>query len=354
MGDIRDDINAAFEASDTQETPAAPEPTPTPEVEAAPVEGPGAPNQPIGQDREERSRDDRGRFAPKAVAAPPEPTPTKAVAPEPKVAAEPVKAPQSWKAHARELVAKLPPEFKPILEEVNRRDREIETAMRESAESRQVSQRFREAVAPFEYALRSSGTDPFQAFQTMMRSTMVLANGAPGDKVDLVADVIQRYGVDLGMLANRLEGKVTPQQVSPDQYRDPRVDALLSQVEQARAQRSEVLNQEAARMIGEVQNEEFFADVRDAMADILEVSAKRGVAMTPREAYNRAVWADPHVAEVLQQRQAAKQAGNLGSTQRAAAAASSVRGSPAVANTGTQSVNLRGDIEAALERLRDR
>jgi hypothetical protein len=112
---------------------------------------------------------------------------------------------------------------------------------------------------------------------------------------------------------------------------------------------------EAQRLISEIQGEEFFADVKDAMADILEVAAKRGVAMTPKEAYNRAVWADPHVAEVLQQRQAAQRAGNPnGSTQRAAAAAASIKASPAVAGPATQPGTLRGDVEAALERLSGR
>jgi hypothetical protein len=183
---------------------------------------------------------------------------------------------------------------------------------------------------------------------------MALSSGAPGTKAGIVANLIRHYGVDINQLASVLEGQPLPQESRQEPVRDPRVDQLLAQVEQAKAQRQQVLMGEAQRLIGEVQDQEFFTDVKDAMADILEIAAKRGVAMTPKEAYNRAVWADPHVAGVLQQRQAAKQAGNRnGSTQRAQAAAASIKGSPSVGVASTQAGSLRGDIEASIERLRD-
>jgi hypothetical protein len=259
-----------------------------------------------------------------------------------------VKPPQSWKPTIREKFATLPPE---VQQEVIRREREVEQTQREAAQYRQEASRFRETIAPFQHML--GGADPHQVVGQFLQTGMALASGAPGTKAGIVANLIRHYGVDINLLASTLEGQPLPQEAQQAPYRDPRVDQLLSQVEQAKAQRQQSLAVEAQRLIGEIQGEEFFADVKDAMADILEVAAKRGVAMTPREAYNRAVWADPHVAEVLQQRQAARQAGTQGATRKAAAAASSVRGSPAVAATATQPGNLRGDIEAAMDRLRD-
>jgi hypothetical protein len=261
-----------------------------------------------------------------------------------------MKAPQSWKPTIREHFAKLPPE---VQQEVIRREREVEQTQRESAQYRQEATRFRETIAPFEHMIRAEGADPYKTVGGLMQTAMALASGAPGTKAGIVANLIRHYGVDINQLAGVLEGQ--PVQQEPQPYRDPRVDQLLAQVEQAKSQRQEALASEAQRLIMEIQGEEFFGDVKDAMADILEIAAKRGVAMTPKEAYNRAVWADPRVAEVLQQRQAAKQAGNPnGSTLRSVAAASSVRGSPAVAAGATQPQSLRGDVEAALEKLAGR
>jgi hypothetical protein len=360
--DLRADIDAAFASE------AAPEPTSTPEVspdlgtpEPSPEpQGLAAPETPIGEPQETaaeaRARDEKGRFA-KAqadAAAKPLEAPAKPVTPQTGTPTPPVvdvRAPQSWKPTIREKFAALPAE---VQQEVIRREREIATTMQESAEARQGYQRFRETLAPFEHMIRSGGADPYQTVGSLMQTAMALQTGAPGNKAGIVANLIRHYGVDLNLLASTLEGQpVAPQEQQP--YRDPRVDQLMAQVEQARSYKQQQLAQEATRLIGEIQGEEFFADVKDAMADILEVAAKRDVAMTPKEAYNRAVWADPHVAEVLQQRQAAKQAGNrIGSTQRAQAAAASIKGSPAVGGAPTQSGSLRGDIEAAADALRDR
>ena len=362
--DLRADIIAAFDAA-SEPTPATDTPSPAPErVESAPSVTPDAPvasHEPIGEPQETpeqaRARDEKGRFAKAqaAAAAPPveapvaSPTPPVDVAPKPTI--EAVKPPQSWRPNVREKFAALPPE---VQQEVIRREREVEQTQRESAEARQGYQRFRETLAPFEHMIRAGGADPYQTVGSLMQTAMALQSGAPGNKAGIVANLIRHYGVDLNLLASTLEGQPVPQEAQAP-YRDPRVDQLLGQVEQARSYKQQQLAQEATRLIGEIQGEEFFGDVKDAMADILEIAAKRGVAMTPKEAYNRAVWADPHVAEVLQQRQAAKQAATPnGATQRAAAAAASIKASPAVAGAVTQPGNMRGDIEAALERLSGR
>ena len=363
--DLRADLDAAFDAASdptpaTDTAPAAPE-----RVESAPSvtpDAPAIPEEPIGTPpetaQEARARDEKGRFAPKLGGEPAKPqeapvassTAPVQVPEAPKPTIEPVKAPQSWRPNVREKFAALPPE---VQQEVIRREREVEQTQRESAEARQGYQRFRETLAPFEHMIRAEGADPYRTVGNLMQTAMALQSGAPGTKAGIVANLIKHYGVDLNALAATLEGQPVAQQ-EQQPYRDPRVDQLLSQVEQARSYKQQQLAQEAQRLIGEIQGEEFFGDVKDAMADILEVAAKRGVAMTPREAYNRAVWADPHVAEVLQQRQAAKLARTPnGATQRAQAAAASIKGSPAVAGGATQPGNLRGDVEAAIERLRD-
>ena len=319
--DLRADISAAFDAA-PEPTPATDTPAPAPErVESSPV-GASSPPEPVETPvgkapetaAEARARDEKGRFAkaqadaaappveaPVASPTPPVDVPKPVEAPKPPV--ETIKAPQSWRPNVREKFNALPPE---VQQEVIRREREVEQTQRESAEARQGYQRFREVMAPFEHMVRAEGSDPYRTVGSLMQTAMALQSGAPRTKAQIVANLIQHYGVDLNSLAATLEGQPVPEtQAQP--YRDPRVDELLGQVQQAKAVKQQQMAAEAQRLIGEIQGEEFFGDVKDAMADILEIAAKRGVAMTPREAYNRAVWADPHVAEVLQQRQAAAQ-----------------------------------------------
>jgi hypothetical protein len=126
------------------------------------------------------------------------------------------------------------------------------------------------------------------------------------------------------------------------------VDELLQTVEQAKAQRDQQLASQAQESLKDIENQEYFWDVKDDMADLLDLAANRNLALTPLEAYNRAVMMHPEISKVLQQRQAAQAAVNPnGSTQRARAAASSPRASPTAPAPSGGDRNLRDELSAA-------
>jgi hypothetical protein len=355
---LREDIAAAMEAV---EKPAEPVTEPTP-AEVVPSEPIG------GKADEEKPRDDKGRFASKIgdkpaekqkeLALPPveaktEPPPTEAKPPEeaPKPV-EPerpkVRAPASWKPTAREGWDKLPPD---VQQEVIRREREISHTLNETAEARQTHQKFKETIAPYEAMIRADGGEPIQAVGTLLRTAAALATGAAPMRAQIIANLITTYGVDIPTLGELLSGQspqqvVQPQYQQPDprQFRDPRLDALLEQ-------QSVRVQQQAADALGEIEQEEFFDDVRQDMADLLEVASRRGVALSARDAYNRAVALHPDVSRVLEQRRAAA---TQGATQRAMAASSSVRAQPATGPTVQSGGTLRDDLEAAFEKLQSR
>jgi hypothetical protein len=108
---------------------------------------------------------------------------------------------------------------------------------------------------------------------------------------------------------------------------------------------------EAAKSVQEVAQEEFFEDVRQDMADLIEVAQRRGVALTLKDAYTRAVGLHPEISKVVSQRAAAAARTPAGATQRARAASSSVRSSPAVQPKGDREVghDMRADLEAAMD-----
>ena len=94
---------------------------------------------------------------------------------------------------------------------------------------------------------------------------------------------------------------------------------------------------------------EFMDDVRDAMADLIEL----GHAKSLEDAYQSAIWANPATRQILLTREAQQRAAVK--TNRAVAArraSSSVRGAPSVpgaASTGATGGNLRDTISAAID-----
>lgn len=352
MSDITSDIRAAI--TTVSEEP-APAPVETPAPEAAPP--PDAEVQAVTPSTDEdkakgegRPRGPDGKFLPKegepvaaAPTAPTEPAKEAApVAPEVKVP----KAPQSWKPAAREEWAKAPPA---IREEVLRREAEVQRVMQESSEARQGFQRVKEAIQPFEQMIRTEGGEPVQAIQGLLQTAYALRTAPPQHKAQMIANMVRsflpgREGLEL-LDAALTPGAAQPQMAQPQMpqqpMRDPRVDQMLA----AQQQQAQLRAQTA---LAEVQGEEFFEDVREDMADIIEAGRKRGLDIDLRSAYNRAVRVNPDVAKVIEQREAAQRATQNGATQRKAAA-TSVRSNPASPPVGGNEKDLREIIRAQME-----
>jgi hypothetical protein len=239
--------------------------------------------------------------------------------------------------------------------EVYRRERESERAVHESATARQVStyvQRLQQQFAP---ALHAEGVDALTASANLMQLASRLRYGTPVEKAQLAAQIVTNYGVDVVALAAALDGQQVAGQRNPQQamtYQDPRVDQLLSQLQQAQVDRTTQVQQRAVSDVESFgKNKEFFEDVREDMGDLMELLAKRGVDMTLDQAYERACSMNPEIAKVIAARGAARTVGNGNSSiQRARAAASSVRGTPNQSSTPAPT-DLRGAIEAAIEQV---
>lgn len=349
---LRESLNSAVEEI-VPEQPSVPEPAAPPE----PVESAPTPSETTEQATERRARDEAGRFAKKAAEEaaqkPPEkaaqpsttPAPEKPAAPSP---ASP-KPPQSWKPEAREEWAKLPDR---VRQEVLRREGEVQRALQESSEARQSYSKFKEVIAPYEQALRASNADPMRTVQGLLQTSYALQYGPKQTVAQMIGQMVQAYlpgREGLEMLDGILSGQAPRE--AQQQFRDPRVDELLAQVEQSKARQAQQFQQQANTMYAEISQEEFFEDVRLDMADVMELAVKRGLQMTPREAYNRAVAMHPEISRVVSQREAAKRAATPnGATQRAKLASSSVRSSPVTPPPGERAQgDLRSDLEAAME-----
>lgn len=319
------------------------------------------------EQKAERARDDGGRFAKEEKAKPARTAtaPTRRTAAE--VAATPapsVKVPSSWKPAARELFASLPPA---VQEEVLRVNRETQKVLAENAQLKAQKNPYAEAIAPHEQFIRARGQEPARFVQTLLQTEHALSTGHPQAKAGLLADLVTQYGVtpqDLdAALVARMQGRpMQPQQGQQAQpLQDPRVDKIL-QALQSQQQAGEQRSMEEAftRRDEFAGKHEFFADVADSMADMLDVWAKQGKRDVSDEdmerAYTLACQLHPDVAPVWEQRQTAERAAKArASTRSARAAASGLRGSSVVAPPGRDGkLTARQITEKVVEDLEGR
>ena len=335
-------------------------------LDAPPVESEAPPevSEVQAKPEDDRPRAPDGKFAPKdkatppakAAAAPAAPAAPPPAAPEaPKPPEVQAKAPQSWSPAVREKWASVPPE---VQAEVMRREKETAVALQQSADARRVASELEKVVAPYAAMMRAEGAAPMAAIGNLLQTAQQLRTAPPAQKAALVASIVQQFGVDIEALDAALTGQAPQQQRQPEAYRDPRVDSLMQRIEAAEQAKAQAVQQEGFQQIQEFVASgegEFLEDVREVMADLLEVAARRGVALSVKDAYHQAVRLDPKVAGVFAQREAAKSSATAtAATQRAKVAASSVKGQPAGASEASKPSGLRAHLEAAIGGLSGR
>jgi hypothetical protein len=386
MGTLREALAAAVskheidvpgdETADevAEEVEAAPEQDVEPVETEQPAEEPVEPAEEELQAQDGRQRDEHGRFKPKpqgeqppAAEAQRQPQAQRPAAEQPP--AQPVvpptalKAPSSWKPEAREAFARAPVE---VQQEITRIDREVRQVMQQAAQSHNFVQAFMRTVQPYEAMIRGDQRgrpyNPIAAIDSLLGTAAVLRTGSPIQKADLVAEIVESYGVTIEDLDRALTKKLggKPAEGQPDQrpqqpYHDPRVDELLAQREQdARARHDENMRRGQADVdaFGQKPGNDFFNDVRRDMAALMEAATNAGEPMTLQEAYDTALLLPKHkgIQKILSQREAAKKIEEKKKAAlKARNTASSVRGSPTGGAKAAPGESRRGDIEDAFE-----
>lgn len=357
---IRETIESAMNAE--PEAVEAPAPV---EVEAAPEPVETTEPQETAAEAAQRARDDKGRFAPKAEAKPAEkttPEPAKKTAPAPVRAApvappvappsteaHPVKAPQSWKPAVRELAAKLPAEFRPILDEVHRRETETARVLQETSEARRTVEQVRATLQPFDGVARANGfPDTMSYAGSVLQMAAVLQMGTQVQKDAALAQLINQFGGSIDGINSHLSGQAPTQRAAPAPQQD--VSRIVEQEFQRRMQAASEQKATSDWEAFQATAPEFLDDVKEDMRVILELAGRQGRNMTYQQAYDRAVKLNENVAPVLEARKAAEAARAKAPTvQRSKAAAVSIKATPAAAVTRpTGPRSLREDIEAAV------
>jgi hypothetical protein len=267
------------------------------------------------------------------------------------------RAPQAWKPAQKAKWASLDPE---IRQEVLRREHETTRVLNETAQVRQFTTQFQQAVQPYMARISQVG-DPVKAIANLLAADNLLATGPKVAKAHYLAKLIKEYEVDIHELDAALAGSAPADPV------ESRVEKLLqerltpfqqyiSQQQQREQQQAQQTQQQLAQTIQQMTEDPafpHFEEVREAMADLIELRARKGQTIDLPTAYNMAVAMDPvlskQVAETNSVATQVKQAAQANSrAQRALRASSSVSGTPGSSTSGApKSTDRRAQLEAA-------
>jgi hypothetical protein len=264
--------------------------------------------------------------------------------------AEPVadKAPTAWKPGAREHWAKLPPD---VRTEINRRELHIRQTLSQTAGVRQFAQEFAQVINPYSHLIRAQNSTPIQAVRNLMGTAAGLMQGSQQQKSAILAEICQNYGVDLvefdkylstnwDVQAGRLKNGGNQQRMeAPPQWAQPLL-AMQQQIQQTMEAQEQRTRQEADEKIAAMESQPFFEDLRDDIADIMEIAAKRNISMTIQKAYEKAIQLSPEISKIMTQRKKATDLAKGNKTiSRARRASSSISGGPVGAGAGNKNSN---------------
>lgn len=275
------------------------------------------------------------------------------------------KAPQSWRAPQRAQWDKLPAD---VRQEIMRRERDTTRVLGETAQARSFVNQYQQTIQPYQGRLAAMGINPMVAVQELLKADYLLATGGKSAKAQMIAKIVKDYDVDIRELDSALAGaapadpvaatveQMLRQQLAPFQQ-------YIQNQEHQRQQQEQMTSAEISQSIEQMSADPkypHFQELREDMADVIDLAAKRGVYLSLPEAYTRAVAMNPEVSKQVSAQQAAeaKKAADLAANakaQRALGASVSVGGSPGGVPSGASGASdRRATIAAAFDSLSGR
>jgi len=362
---IREALEAAVPQEDDNDsavTEAVSQPATVPEADA-PVEAAKSADAPVAKEPLRRGRPRKDAVQPAAPEAPQAPqAPVAAqegITPGPKAEPRGERAPASWRPDVREHWAQLPAD---VRSEVARREAEVQRTLQETSEVRKFAEQLSRVVAPYQAFIKAENSNPLQAIDNLMGTAARLRTGTAPELAALMAGMVRQFGVGrfgnqfIEALDSALAGEVpqiNAQQAQMQQAIQQQlapVTQFMAQMEQAKAEQEERNNAQAEYEVEQfLERAEFGEDVRDTMADLIQVARWHNRELSLPEAYRQACIGNDRIRQVLDSR--AKQRGTQqlsGAAQRAKAAAVSVSGAPALAGPSAEPDSIRAAIEMAI------
>lgn len=196
-------------------------------------------------------------------------------------AASTLQPPKTWRPEAAAKFATLPPE---VQQEVLKREEDIFKGLESYKADASIGKAFKGVVQPYLQVFQSQGIDPMQQVSGLMRAHVALATGTPEQKQQFFQHLAKEYGVDLDTEAP---------------YVDPQVAGLQKQLSDLQSRLNGWEQHEANEARSKLQAEidsfasdpahQYFDEVANDMAGLL----RSGAAKDLKDAYDKAIWANP-------------------------------------------------------------
>ena len=217
--------------------------------------------------------------------------------------------PASWSKEERQLWAQIPKEARAV---IMRRELETTRVLQQSAGARRFANEFVQVVAPYAHLIRAQNSTPLRAVDNLMKTAAWLTTGSPEQKASVVSDIINNYGVDIRILDEVIKTRVERgdwgrgQQINlpqPVAQALQKIHQFEQGIEQARQKRHEQLIAEANSELEEfAKDHPFLDDLREDMADLMDIARSRGKKMTYEEAYKKALALRPELQQIEDKR----------------------------------------------------
>ncbi len=311
--------------------------------------------------KDQRARDDAGRFAKDTkVAAPQVPKPANAnlssgaaAQPAPAAAAS-IPRPTSWKKDYESHWTGLAPELQTYIQQ---REKEYQGGVSTYRAEAENAKQLNEAIAPFVPTMQKHGIEPPTMIRNLLSAHERLALGSPQDKVQMGVKLIQDYGIDPQALFQVLSGQqpVYQQQQPQSQYQQPQQQPqdIERVVEQALLKKE--ISNEYQRFITEAPEKyPHYEEVKDTMAGLLQAELAQDYASAYEAALRLPKHADIFEAQQLQQRDKAEadaRAQSQATVDRARAKVVSVKPATPSGSVATTKANpsLRDSLSEAFD-----
>ena len=182
----------------------------------------------------------------------------------------------SWKKEAQSALSALPPDTQRFIQE---REEQFHKGIEQYKQDAYQGRTLGKALAPHMEYLNQVGVPPETAISTLIQTERVLRTADPQTKANMFMKLAHDYGVDVNSLTNvpfdpykyQLEQQLAAQQ------------AQLQQLTQSRQMAEEAQLGQTIEQFA--QTHEYFDEVRETMADLLD----KGLASDLNDAYSKAV-----------------------------------------------------------------
>lgn len=205
--------------------------------------------------------------------------------------------PSTWRAAAKSEWAKVPVGVKA---EIKKRE---EDAIRGLDQYRDQARQFEELnqiLQPYEPLIRSKGGDAKSAITGLMNTYYQLETAHPEQKKQLLVNLAQNYGIDLGIKQDAVQQALSPLQQEIAQLREER------RREQHEAQQRATQSASSEIEIFASETDEkgslkypYFDNVRSDMANLINSAAQSGRNLTLAQAYDAATWSNPETRTLI-------------------------------------------------------